>query len=398
VTEKPLIAHVLYRLDTGGMEQVAISVINGTDKRYRHAVICLAGVGAVRKRIENADVPCLSLDKRPGKDWACYFRLWKTLRRLRPDMVQTYNIGTLDVAPVAWLAGVRRVVHAEHGRDAADPDGTNRRYRAMRRWLQPFVARYVAVSRDLQNWLVDAVGIRESRVTYIANGIDVARFDAARVRPEPRRLLGDFAPEGAMVLANVARLDEVKDQACLITAFKLLREMASVGHVDMRLVIAGDGPQRAELQQQIEQLGLAESVRLLGNREDVPELLAACDVFALSSIAEGMPVTLLEAMAANLPVVSTKVGGIASVVESGVTGTLVPARDPRALANAMAAYVADRDLRRQHGSAGHARATTRFSLRAMIAAYTALYDGLLNPRRAVVQLHEGPTLGRREDP
>src|SRR6185312_3813810 len=178
--------------------------------------------------------------------------------------------------------------------------------------------------------------------------------------------------------------DEVKDQACLITAFELLREMASVGHVDMRLVIAGDGPQRAELQRQIEQLGLAESVRLLGNREDVPELLAACDVFALSSIAEGMPVTLLEAMAANLPVVSTKVGGIASVVESGVTGTLVPARDPQALANAMAAYVADRDLRRQHGSAGHARATARFSLRAMIAAYTALYDGLLDPRRAVV--------------
>lgn len=398
MNDKPLIAHVLYRLDTGGMEQIAVSVINGTRERYRHAVICLAGFGALRDRIEDAAVPCLALDKRPGKDWGCYYRLWKALRGLKPDLVQTYNIGALDAALVARLAGVPRVVHAEHGRDAADPLGRNRIYRLMRRWLRPFIARYVAVSPDLQGWLVDAVGIRESRIAYIANGIDIAKFDAARIRPEPRRLLGDFAPEGAVVLVNVARLDKVKDQACLITAFKLLREMTGVGHVDVRLVIAGDGPQRAELRQQIERLGLAESARLLGNREDVPGLLAACDVFVLSSIAEGMPVTLLEAMAASLPVVSTNVGGIASVVEDGKSGTLVPARDPRVLANALAAYVADGDLRRQHGSAGHARATTQFSLRAMLSAYSALYDGLLDPRRGVVQPHEAPQLARREEP
>ena len=398
MNHRPLIAHVLYRLDTGGMEQIAISVVNRTAGRYRHAIVSLTGFGAIRDRIEDATVPCLSLDKRPGKDWRCYFRLWSALRRLQPDLVQTYNIGALDAAPMARLAGVRWVVHAEHGRDAADPQGRDRKYRLMRRWLQPFIARYVAVSRDLQSWLADTVGISESRIVYIPNGIDVTKFDAARIRPEARLLLGDFAPDGAVVLANVARLDKVKDQACLITAFKLLREMTGVGHVDVRLVIAGDGPQRAELQQQIEQLGLAESARLLGNREDIPDLLAACDVFALSSIAEGMPVTLLEAMAASLPVVSTNVGGIASVVEDGKTGTLVPARDPHALANALAAYVADEDLRRRHGTAGHARAATQFRLRAMVSAYTALYDGLLDPQRGAARLHEAPGLSRREEP
>src|SRR5574337_2181940 len=102
-----------------------------------------------------------------------------------------------------------------------------------------------AVSRDLHGWLVDTVGLRESRVAYSANGIDVAKFDAARIRHEPRHLLSDFAPDGAVVVVNVARLDEVKDQACLLSAFKLMREMAGFGRANVHLVIAGDGPRRA---------------------------------------------------------------------------------------------------------------------------------------------------------
>jgi len=110
VTAKPLIAHVLYRLDTGGMERIAVSVINHTGERYRHAMICLAGFGGMRAQIEDISVPCLSLHKKPGKDWFCYFRLWRALRVLKPDLVHTYNIGALDAALVARLAGVKRVV------------------------------------------------------------------------------------------------------------------------------------------------------------------------------------------------------------------------------------------------------------------------------------------------
>lgn len=110
---KPLIAHVLYRLDTGGMERVLITVINHTHSRYRHAVICLEGFGALRQQIADPQVICLALNKKAGKDWGCYFRLWKALRALKPDLVHTYNLGALDAAPVAKLAGVRRVLHAE---------------------------------------------------------------------------------------------------------------------------------------------------------------------------------------------------------------------------------------------------------------------------------------------
>jgi sugar transferase (PEP-CTERM/EpsH1 system associated) len=392
VNDKPLIAHVLYRLDTGGMERIVVSLINATSDRYRHAVITLTGFGVLRREIEHTATTCMSLDKKSGKDWACYFRFWRALRALKPDLVQTYNVGTLDLAPIIRLAGVRCLVHAEHGRDAADPGGANPKYLRLRRWLAPLIERYVAVSRDLQDWLTECAGIRRSKVMYIANGVDVAKFNVARADSERRSRLGDFAPPGTVLIGNVARLDQVKDQAGLISAFNLLRQQ--VGHAHCRLIIVGAGPQREELEQRLVQLGLTATVQLLGNRDDVAELLAGCDVFALSSIAEGMPVTLLEAMAAKLPVVATDVGGVAAVVETGVTGTLVPPGDPHAMAEALSAYVADETLRHQHGDAGCARVTARFSLCAMVASYVTLYDELLGrrastaPRRAVSGLTE----------
>jgi sugar transferase (PEP-CTERM/EpsH1 system associated) len=386
VNARPLIVHVLYRLDTGGMERILVSLINATADRYRHAVITLCGFGPLRAEIEHTVSACLSLDKKPGNDWHCYLRLWRALRRLKPDLVQTYNIGTLDLAPMVKLAGVRRLVHAEHGRDAADPNGENPRYRRLRRWMAPFIDRYVVVSEDLRHWLVERAGVQPSKVTYIANGIDLAAFDARRVVSRQRRLLADFAPPDSVLLGNVARLDKVKDQGSLLAAFALLRDETAPS--PCRLIIAGEGSQRAALQQQIDQLGLRETVRLLGDRNDVSALLAECDVFVLSSIAEGMPVTLMEAMASSLPVVATDVGGVASVVEDGVTGTLVPARDPRALANALETYVADESLRRGHGAAGYARAVDRFSLNVMVASYMALYEALLGGKTDVTPSQE----------
>ncbi len=395
MNNKPLIAHVIYRLDTGGMERIVVSLINATHDRYRHAVIALSGIGVLRHEIQDNVVACLSLEKKPGKDWLCYFRFWRALRTLKPDLVQTYNIGTLDLAPIVKLAGVHQLVHAEHGRDAADPGGDDRKYHRLRRWMAPFIRRYVAVSPDLQNWLTNRVGIRSSKVTFIANGIDTTRSNEARLRPGPRQQMGDFAPPGTVLIGNVARLDKVKDQAGLISAFKLLSE--EIGYTHCRLIIAGEGPQRAELEQQIVDLGLEDTAKLLGNRSDVTELLAECDVFALSSIAEGMPITLMEAMAAGLPVVATDVGGVASVVESGVTGTLVSAGDPHVLAAALRGYVADEKLRRQHGKAGCARVAMNFSLGTMVSAYVALYDGLLGVSSNAMQPRAIPSLTKREE-
>lgn len=397
MNRRPLIVHVLYRLDTGGMERIVVSLINRTGERYRHAVVCLADFGAMRKDITDPAVPCVALHKKPGKDWLFYLRLWRALRRLKPDVVQTYNLGALDLGPVIRLAGVRRLIHAEHGRDAADPKGDNLHYQRLRRWMAPFISRYVAVSPDLQRWLIDDVGIRSSKVAYIANGVAIDAFRPTQPRSEWRPKLGNFAPPGTLLVGNVARLDKVKDHAGLLRAFQhLVNETGNGGY---RLIIAGDGPQRAALERQIVALDLVPAVRLLGNRDDVTELLAECDVFVLSSIAEGMPVTLLEAMAARLPIVSTDVGGVAAVVEDGVTGTLVPPRDPQALADALHVYLADAEQRRRHGDAGYARVAARFSLATMVSAYVALYDDLLGKRVCADEQQHAATSGltRREE-
>ena len=394
---RPRIVHVLYRLDTGGMENILVTLINQTSQRYRHAVICLGEYSAFRERIADPDVPCVALHKKPGKDWGCYFRLWRTLTAFKADLVQTYNIGAIDAAPIARLAGVHRVAHAEHGRDVSDPQGESRKYRYLRRGLSSCIDRFIAVSRDLEDWLITKVGIPRSHIVRIANGIDTTQFHIAASESKKRRLLGVFAPTGTLLLGTVGRLDAVKDHAGLITAFKYLCESLPQVCDRLRLVIIGEGPQRAALEAQITNLGFSGQVMLLGNRSDVASLLTECDIFVLSSVAEGMPVTLLESMAVGLPVVATNVGGVSDVVVSGITGMLVPMGDPQALAKALSGYVLDNDLRTRHGAAGRERIEVEFNLARMVSAYTTLYDDLLGHSGQHRQTDINPGMaGRRQ--
>ncbi|MGH8117400.1 MAG: glycosyltransferase, partial [Rhodanobacteraceae bacterium] len=349
MNRKPLIVHVMYSLGTGGVERFVVTLVNHTRGRYRHALICLAGFGELRNEIEGDDVVCVSLDKIPGKDWRCYWKLWRTLRALKPDLVHSYNIGTLDLAPIAKLAGVRRVVHAERGRDAADPNGESPRYLYLRRWMSPFVTRYLPVSRDLESWLVNDVGIDPRKVVCIPNGIDTAKFAVPSRPVAARPITGEFAPSGTVLTVSVGRLDAVKDQAGLVDAFDRLCRSGKPTVARLRLAIVGEGSERVNLEAQIATLGLAHQARLFGNRTDVPALLREADVFVLSSIAEGMPGAVLEAMASGLPVVATRVGGTGELVVDGETGMLVAASDPDALAAALNSYVFDEELRLQHG-------------------------------------------------
>lgn len=396
MSEKPLIAHVLYRLDTGGMERMLITLIKNTPLHYRHAIICLEGYGALRTSLDSVDVQCIALHKQPGKDWGCYMRLWRALRHLKPAIVHTYNFGALDMAPVAKLAGVRRVIHAERGRDAADPNGESRKYRRMRKWLLPFIDRYVTVSADLQRWLIRDVGIPPARVTWIPNGIDVTLYDATGSTRQDRQLLSKFAPAGSVLIGTVGRLDAVKDQTGLLDAFGQLCQQLPARRERLRLVIVGEGAQRELLEAKIASAGLADQVQLLGTRSDVAALLGEFDIFVLSSIAEGMPGAILEAMASSLPVVATRVGGVGEVVVDGSTGALVAPSDPAALAGALRGYVEDEALRHEHGHAGRKRVEHEFSLSVMLAAYTSLYNDVLARGRAPISVSTAQLAGRGE--
>jgi sugar transferase (PEP-CTERM/EpsH1 system associated) len=365
--ERPLIAHVIHRLDVGGMENGLVNLINRMPpERYRHAIVSLTDRTDFAKRIARDDVEILTFGKKPGHDPGLYVRLFRAFLRLRPAIVHTRNLAAIEAAAPAALAGVPYRIHGEHGRDTQDPDGTNRKYRWLRRALSPLVHRFIAVSRELESYLVEGVGIPPPKVVRIGNGVDVERF-----RPGVERAAGPA------VIGSVTRMQEVKDPLTLARAFVRLRERG----VDARLVLAGDGPLLGQVRRLLDEAGAARDATLVGSRDDVPELLRSFDVFALSSRVEGISNTILEAMATGLPVVATRVGGNEELVEDGVTGTLVPPGDPKALAGALARYLEDARLRKEQGLRGRARAEKEFALDGMIARYLALYDDVRAPRR-----------------
>ena len=322
--------------------------------------------------------------KPPGHLVRLFPALHARFREDRPLIVHTRNLAALEAAAPAWSARVPVRIHGEHGRDARDPDGQRRRYRVIRRAYSPFVSSYVAVSRDLERYLVDRVGVAASRVVQLCNGVDTEKF---RVRRFDDRLpVGcPFDRARHWLVGTVGRMDPVKDQVNLARAFvSALREVPRAAE-RMRLVLAGDGPLRPDVERVIDAAGIRGLVWFAGERSDVPELLRQLDCFVLPSLGEGISNTILEAMASGVPVVATRVGGNAELVSDGYTGTLVDPADSPALARQMLAYCFDPAMTRRHGAAGRQRAAGGFSLQRMVDRYHELYARSLHECGHVVR-------------
>lgn len=378
----PLIAHIVHRLDTGGLENGLVNLINNLPgDRYRHAVVCLTDYSGFRDRIERPDVEVIVLHKKEGKYPSLYGPLWKVIRQLRPDIVHTRNLATLEAQIPAYVFGVPHRIHGEHGRDVSDLYGKNRTYNMLRRGIRPLIHRYITVSRDLRDWLHETVGVPLQRISQIYNGVDIRRFSPAVhgsfEGAEPGFLKGD-----AVVIGTVGRMSAVKDQVTLVKAFLALLDSEPGARDFLRLMVIGDGPVRGEVQALLQQAGAASLAWLPGDRSDIPELLRAMDVFVLPSLGEGISNTILEAMSTGLPVVATRVGGNAELVREAETGALVNPGDAGALAAALGTYIRDKALRMRQGAAARTRVEQCFSLETMVEGYLHAYDQLLQGRRA----------------
>lgn len=373
----PLVAHVIYRLDVGGLENGLVNLINHIPaERFRHAIICLTDYSAFRRRLRRADVPVFALHKPPGNSPVMHFRLWRLLRQLRPDIVHSRNLGTLEATVPATLAGVPVRIHGEHGREVDDLDGRNAKQQLMRRLFKPFVTHYTAVSRDLHSYLVNKVGVPGSAITQIYNGVDAERFHPASERREEVPGAG-FAGADKFVIGTVGRMHEVKDQLTLARAFVRVVQDLPGAKQRLRLVMIGDGPLREKVRALLAGAGVQELAWLPGERDDVARMMRTFDLFVLPSLAEGISNTILEAMASGLPVLATDVGGNPELIEPGVTGSLVPRNDPERMARAMRAYAESRDLCSNHGSNARRAIEQRFAMEAMAGAYMALYEKML---------------------
>lgn len=378
---QPLVAHVVYRFDTGGLENGVVNLVDHLPPgRYRHAVIALDQVvPAFAARVTQPGVEFVSLHKPPGPTARFFPQLWQLFRRLRPAIVHTRNLATLDCQIPAWAAGVPVRVHGEHGRDVGDYDGRNRKNLWNRRLLRPFVQHWVALSRDLESTLLGPVGVPRDRVTRICNGVDDARFcPADGTRPA---IAGcPFTASDLWLVGAVGRMQTVKNQTALARAFVLALQREPALRERLRLVMVGEGPLRGESLRILHEAGLADLAWLPGERRDVPDVMRGLDCFVLPSLAEGISNTILEAMATGLPVVATDVGGNADLVDAGVTGELVPAGDPDALAAVLARLAADPARAAAMGQAGRARVERDFSLPGMVATYGNLYERMLASR------------------
>jgi len=377
----PLIVHVIHELGLGGLENGLVNLINRMPPtRYRHAIVCMTRSTDFSRRLRRDDVDVYAMQRDQAPLSRTLINLYGLLRRLRPAIVHSRNRSGLDALLPSLCAGVRVRVHGEHGRDVDDLDGSNRRYRLLRQLFRPLVSQYTAVSKDLENYLVERIGVPAHRVCQIYNGVDTDLFRPRAASAHAVSLLAGQEFHGHFVVGTVGRLQPVKDQVTLIRAFGLAKREAPERMVRARLVIVGEGPSRQIIEAAILEAGLGDSVYLSGARDDVPDVLRSFDVFVLPSLAEGISNTLLEAMATGLPVLTTRVGGNPELVVDGETGWLVGARDSRALAAHLIGYASDAQVRRRHGEAARRRALASFSLQSMVERYTQLYDMLLAAR------------------
>lgn len=378
MTRPVLIAHVIYRLDFGGLENGLVNLLNRLPAdRFRHAIVCLAGYSQFRQRIRRPDVEVLSVDKRPGKDPAAYARMFRVLRSLRPQVLHTRNIGTIDMQWVGFAAGVPARVHGEHGWTADDPQGRNPGNLRIRRACRPVVHRWIGMSRDIQRWLVQDVGVAEQRVRQLYSGVDAERFSPLVPPPGDVPWSGEA---GLVTVGTVGRMDPVKNHGWLLESFRRILERHPDLGRRLRLIIVGDGPQKADLARAIERLGIGGQVWLTGARDDVPGLMRAMDVFVLPSLNEGISNTLLEAMASARPVIAARVGGNPELVQQDSTGVLYASGDHDAFEAAVVAYAGKPELRHRHGETGRARVLADFSIDSMVQRYADFYDELLATR------------------
>jgi sugar transferase (PEP-CTERM/EpsH1 system associated) len=370
----PLICHVIHHLVVGGMENGLINLINHLPAdRYRHAVLCIEGFSDFRQRIQRPDVDVIALDRSRNGVLEVRREIFRICRQRRPAVVHTRSLSGLDALLPAWLAGVRRRVHSEHGWDVDNLAGQAWKPALLRRLHSPLVDRYVVVSKDIERFLQQRIGIRPGRITQIYNGVDTERF-------VPAPPVGDiawppgFEGEGVLRFGTVGRMQPVKDHATLLRAIALLAARQPALRPRVRLVIVGDGPLLAATRDLAQTLGIADIVWLPGSSDRVPQWLRSIDVFVLPSLNEGISNTILEAMASGLPIVASRVGGNVELVAEGRTGQLVPPGNVEQLAGALERYTTDEALRREHGKATRRLALERFSLAAMVGSYQAVYD------------------------
>jgi glycosyltransferase involved in cell wall biosynthesis len=358
-------------MPVGGAETLLVNLVRRLDRsRFSPEIVCLKDRGPLGEEL-SAELPLHARLLSHKFDLRVLPRLWRLMRRPRADAVITVGAGDKMFwgRVAAKLAGVPVVASALHS--TGWPDGIGRLNRLLTRWTDAFIG--VADAHALH--LVESEGFPKEKVHTIYNGVDCDRF-APRDATVMRQSLGIAAD--APVVGVLAALRPEKNHGLFLAGAKRILEKLPTA----QFLVIGDGPRRSELESAARELGIASAVHFLGSRSDVPELLAACDLVALTSHNEAAPVSILEALSTEVPVVASNVGSVKETIVDGETGRLFPAGDVAAFSQASIELLRDSSRRRSMGGEGRKRVIARWSLDAMVRGYEQLIERIYAAKTA----------------
>lgn len=359
------VMQITHSLAMGGLQQVLYNLCRHIDRSlFEVSVVALKELGLFADKLAELDVQVILVPQAKKTDYFAFVKLARFLREMKIDIIHTHNTQPfIDGTLAALLAGVKTIVHTDHSRTFPD----KKRYMIAERILSVFAHKIIGVSDSVVHNLMHYEKITPGKVLTIHNGINAAEYDINVDRVKRRRELGldDTSP----VLGISSRLSYVKGINYLLEAMCDIRKI----HEDVSLIIIGDGPQKKELEQQTEALGLQRHVHSLGEIVKIQPLLKIFDIFVLPSLSEGMPICLLEAMASGCPIVTTNVGGIPEMIENGKNGFLVRPADSKALSSAILYLLEHEQVRNSLVIEGKRVVRERFSALKMTKTYEQLY-------------------------
>ena len=362
------ITHAVENLNRGGLERVVIDLASAQAAAGHDCqVVCLFEAGTLAPELTARGVRVIACDKRDGADARALWRLRRALAAQRTEILHSHNDTPHYYATVAALGlDLRRVVNTRHGMGASSP--ANRRERLFRHSMR-LADVSVAVSEAAGHRLANAGLVAAHKIRVLPNGIHPRPFSPREPRLRQQLATSLGLPPETQLVGFVGRLNWAKDLPTMVAAFAQVRAQRD----DVALVLAGEGEERPEIEAAIAGAGIGDRVFLLGDRSDVPALLPAFSIFAMSSISEGYSIALLEACASALPIVATRIGGNGEIVTDGVNGLVVPPSDPDALAAALIHLLGDPDVADRMGRAGRAWLLENATFDVMASRYLDLY-------------------------
>jgi len=364
----PNVLQVVLSLNPGGTERLVVEIIKRLRSELPMAVCCLEDAGSWGEQLRGEGVELTALHRGAGFQPLLGRDIAQFAAANDIDVVHCHHYSPFVYSSIARVWRPRlQVIFTEHGRLSDAPPSTKRR--VANRILSRAPYQVVTVSADLRRHLI-AEGFPSSRVGVVYNGIQIRSGDDGCARVCARRMLS--VGDDTLVIGTIARLHPVKDLDMLVRACARLQ-----GRLRTTLVVIGDGSERHLLERLAAELSV--DARFLGHRDDARRLLAGCDIYANSSIHEGISLTILEAMAAKLPVVATSVGGTPEILDHAC-GRLVPPRDPDRMAEALDELASDGMLREELGRVAHERVNARFTIERMVAEYRTAYYGAVSAR------------------